>query len=71
MRVPGLDPGINPRICRVKEDGRIKSGHDMVGMTTEKWNATVLIRHPDESQGPAFVLMMNNRKSDHSGISYL
>src|SRR5918994_1023008 len=23
--------GLDPRICRVKEDGRIKSGHDVVG----------------------------------------
>ena len=29
-RIPGLDPGINPRICRMKEDGRVKHGHDVV-----------------------------------------
>jgi hypothetical protein len=23
--------GLDPRICRVKEDGRIKSGHDVDG----------------------------------------
>jgi hypothetical protein len=30
-------------------------------MTTEKWNATVLIRHPDESQGPALQIARHRR----------
>jgi hypothetical protein len=30
MRIPGLDPEINPRICRLKKDGRVKHGHDVV-----------------------------------------
>jgi hypothetical protein len=32
--------GLDPRICRVKEDGRIKSGHDVTGNSFRRLNAS-------------------------------
>ncbi|HKG74569.1 MAG TPA: hypothetical protein VKA79_10035 [Aestuariivirgaceae bacterium] len=37
----------------MKEDGRIKSGHDVAGESAEVERATVCIRHSGESRNPA------------------
>ena len=50
--------GLDPRICRVKEDGRIKSGHDVVGDSEAGFGVR---RNGKTSGGDKFLLHLGKK----------